>query len=351
MQEEENTEILNTPIIPTSIIIPESHKIFFEYTSNNYYDYSITLFKSLCSNSHSKNKTSLFFKCIKCFIKILYNSKNTNYFSNELDLLLLTCFFLSLKTNELKNKIPKIKNLKNILPSKFDNYDAKIIKTSEVICIKLLDYDINMTTPFDFLVNLTSDDKIILELSVKELEMIAKGEIQNFVLQKPMDLAKSIINRVKQNNNNNFHKRLGSNCSINNNNCLEKENQKNFQTLTAKKDKGGFNERSYRLLKKFSCGMNSASTNLFIDFDCFVKNKVSLDFDSQRLVERLNIKNKMMNKIENNKKNNKPMFENNIYKRKNYALQISNHFSKINKRSKDISCKNIGNDATYNIHY
>ena len=346
MLEEENEDILNTPIIQTSVIIPQSHKIFCEYTSSNYYDYAISLFKSLCSNSYSKNKTSLFFKCIKCYMKILYNSGNTNYFSNEFDLFLLTCFFISLKTNELRTKVPKIKKLKDILPSKFYNYGAEMIKNSEVLCIKLLDYDINMTTAFDFLIYLTSDNKEILELSFKELEFIAKKEIENFVLQKPIYLAKSIINNVKQINNNNLYVNLSSSCSNYRNNNFEKENLKAIQSLTAKKVKGQINECSYRLLKKFSVGMNSSSANFFINFDCFVKNKVSLDFDSQRLMEKLNINNKMMKKIENIKNNNRYGLEANIYKRKKYAAGMNDYFSKINKRNKDICCLNIENNKT-----
>ena len=92
--------------------------------------------------------------------------------------------------------------------------------------------------------------------------------------------------------------------------------------------------------------MNSTSANFFINFDCFVKNKVSLDFDSQRLMEKLNINNKMMKKIENIKNNNRYGLEANIYKRKKYAAGMNDYFSKINKRNKDICCLNIENNKT-----
>ena len=342
--EEETLSILNTPILQSTIIIPQSHKIFIDYTTINNYDYAVNLFKSLCSNCHSKNKASLFFKCIKIFIKVLYNSKNINYFSGNFDLFLLTCFYLGMKTNEIKRKVPKLKKLIEILP-KFKNYDTKDIKLTEVILIKLLDYDINMTTAYDYIYYLSSKNKPLLELAVCELEKIMREQPRNFFFQTPMELAKYSIDHVKQNSYliNYMHSRV--------NNTTYNEKTKLYKTIAVQKNnmsvekldnssrqynnlrkRGEIDGCSYKLLKKFSEGINSSvdhsSKYLNLNSECYVKKKIN---NYKKLEKENKDKGKKCKLSKINCSGDS------INKMKSYVHGVNYYYSSIKKRNRDIN--------------
>ena len=97
----------NIPIIQSKFVEQE-HKTFIKYISNDNYNYAYELLRSLCNYSKSKNKIGLFHKSMNIFFKILYNLYN-NECLIDYDLLVFTCFYIGLKLNEIRTKVPKIK--------------------------------------------------------------------------------------------------------------------------------------------------------------------------------------------------------------------------------------------------
>ena len=186
----------NTSIIPSKFNEQE-HKTFIEYTTEKNYKYAYDILTILTNNSKSKNTVSLFHKSIKCLLKVIYNLYNIeNPF--DYDLLILSCFYIGLKLNELRTKVPKIKKLKEIYPEKYHNYDQKSIRQTELICIKLLNYDIDIMTSYDYLFNLLYNNDNLFDSACKELENITKNNIMDFISKPPLDIAHYCINKAKR---------------------------------------------------------------------------------------------------------------------------------------------------------
>ena len=134
---------------------------------------------------------------MKWFLKELFNlNKNENILIY--DLLILSCFYLGLKLNEIITKVPKIKKLKEIYPEKYHNYDQKSIRQTELICIKLLNYDIDIKTSYDYLFNLLYNNENLFDSACKELENITKNNIMDFISKPPLDIAYYCISKVKR---------------------------------------------------------------------------------------------------------------------------------------------------------
>ena len=196
--ENELFEKSNIPIIPKKFKEHE-HKFFIKYTSNDNSKYTYEILKILCNNSKSKNKISLFHKSLKCLLKILYNLYN-NEILLDYDLLILSCFYLGLKLNEIITKVPKIKKLKEIYPEKYHSYEQYNIRQAEVLCIKLLDYNIDILTSYDYLVYLLYDNNNnnLFISAQKELDNIIKNNLYDFISIPPLEIAKYCINKVKK---------------------------------------------------------------------------------------------------------------------------------------------------------
>ena len=189
-------EKANISIIPSKFNEQE-HKTFIEYTTEENYKYAYDILTILTNNSKSKNKVSLFHKSIKCLLKVIYNLYNIeNPF--DYDLLILSCFFIGLKLNELRTEVPKIKKLKEIYPEKCQNYGQKSIRQTELICIKLLNYDIDIKTSYDYLFNLLYNNENLFDSACKELENITKNNIMDFISKPPLDIAYYCISKVKR---------------------------------------------------------------------------------------------------------------------------------------------------------
>ena len=67
------------------------------------------------------------------------------------DLMILCCFELSIKELENQKQIPSLQKLKKIYEIKYNAYENKEIIKAELICIKLLNYNINILTYYDCL--------------------------------------------------------------------------------------------------------------------------------------------------------------------------------------------------------
>ena len=160
---------LNKPLF-SNIIITNNHLIFNKYSQQRYYKYCFELLDSLTKKSSFKNKNKIFHTSLYYLLNILYNCGNTPYCSN-LDLMILSCFFLGIKTVEEQKNMINITKLKNIYPEKYISYDNSEIKKCEMLCIYLLKYDINFITIYDCVCYLLKNesDNILKSLIIEEL--------------------------------------------------------------------------------------------------------------------------------------------------------------------------------------
>ena len=182
----------NKPIIEEEYN-PQNHLILSKYTSKAYYKYSIELLQSLIAKSEYTNKIHIFFMSLNYLLKILYNFKNIPYIDN-FDLLILSSFSLGIKVSVDQHKTPFITKLKNIYSQKFRFYPNQKIQECEVICMKLLDYNINILTSYDCLFFLFNKDMNKLSLLIKELENIIFNNVNEILFKKPYEIALEIIN-------------------------------------------------------------------------------------------------------------------------------------------------------------
>ena len=186
----------NKPLFE-EIISYENHKIFYKYTSNNYYKYIFNLLDTLCQKSPYENKSHIFQLSFSFMLKILYKSENTPHLSN-LDLITLNCFSLGIKSLTKQKLFPSINKLKKIYEGKFINYSKKEIIEGEIICLKLLDYDINILTPFEFVEYIVYDNEDISfkKRAFKNLENLVLNELELILYNKPFDIARKCVSDV-----------------------------------------------------------------------------------------------------------------------------------------------------------
>ena len=109
--------IKNKPLFKNKIS-KENHKIFYKYTSDKYFKYIYELLDSLCKKSHYENSSSIFHTSLFFILKILHKCGNTPYLNN-LDLLVLNCFSLGIKSTIEQKDFPSIRRLKNIYEEKY----------------------------------------------------------------------------------------------------------------------------------------------------------------------------------------------------------------------------------------
>jgi hypothetical protein len=334
--ENESLEKSNNPIIPPKFNEKE-HKIFVKYiTSNNKYKYIYELLNTLCANSKSRNKTSLFHKSLHCFLKILYNLNN-NENVIELDLLILCSFYLGLKLNEIRTKIPKIPKLKEIYPKKYHDYDHLKIRHAELLCIKLLDYNIDILTSYDCLLallygnNNNCYNNNIFSLALKELENVIKNNIGDYITVAPMEMAERCIVKAK-NINQHGHSKFQS--------LLIKEYNKNNEQLNKVKNDDNNNNKNY--VKQMSCTINRLKhPNLF---SCQKLNSNSRNNDNY------NDNNNIYNSESSSKYSKK--HTNSIY---NCSFKILRKLSNVNNTKSNFSSKitsfsDIKNSINLNVN-
>ena len=190
-------KLLNIPLIDIKLI-ENKHLIFVKYTSELYYKYSIELIETLCKKSKSENKKLLFYTTLNFLLKILYNSGNTPCLNN-LDLLILCSFYLGIKATERRFRTPSINGLKRIYPEKYHHYQNIDIKLGEIICIKLLDYNINILTSYECLFYLLNkkNNLNLFDQCIQHLDNLVISGDKKFIFKSPIDIAKETIEYVK----------------------------------------------------------------------------------------------------------------------------------------------------------
>ena len=194
---DQTEKFLNIPLIDIKLI-ENKHLIFVKYTSELYYKYSIELIETLCKKSKSENKKLLFYTTLNFLLKILYNSGNTPCLNN-LDLLILCSFYLGIKATERRFRTPSINGLKRIYPEKYHHYQNSDIKLGEIICIKLLDYNINILTSYECLFYLLNkkNNLNLFDQCIQHLDNLVISGDKKFIFKSPIDIAKETIEYVK----------------------------------------------------------------------------------------------------------------------------------------------------------
>ena len=170
----------------------KNHLILSKYTSKKYYKYSIDLLKTFLEKTSYTNKTYIFHMSLQYLIKILYNFKNISYIDNY-ELLILCSFLLGIKVSINQYNPPFITEVKRKYSDKYSSYSNEEIQKCELICMKLLDYNINVLTPYECIYYLFHKDPNILSIVTKELENIIYNDLNEFLFKKPYELAKEAI--------------------------------------------------------------------------------------------------------------------------------------------------------------
>ena len=175
-----------------------THKIFYKYTSLKYYKYIFNLLNTLCKKSPYENSSHIFHLSLSFIFKFLHECENTPHLSN-LDLIILNCFTLGIKALTKQKLFPSITRVKKIYEEKYGNYSNKEILEGEIICLKMIDYDINILTPFEYVEYITFDEnnKSIKNKAIKYLENLCLNNLEFVLYNTPFDIAKECVNNVR----------------------------------------------------------------------------------------------------------------------------------------------------------
>ena len=108
---------------------------------------------------------------------------------------------MGIKSLTKQKLFPPINRLKKIYEEKFNNYSKKEIIEGEIICLKLLNYDINILTPFEFVEYIVYDySNISFKKQVFEkLKNLILNEVEYVLYNKPFDIATKCVNDVNNN--------------------------------------------------------------------------------------------------------------------------------------------------------
>ena len=243
----------------------ENHLILSKYTSKAYYKYSLDLLQILLEKSEYINKKHIFHMSLYYLLKILYNFKNIPYIDN-FDLLILISFSLGIKAVVDQHKTPFITKLKRIYSEKYSSYNNKEISLCEIICLKLLDYDINIFTPYECLYYLFNKDANKLMFFTEELENIIFKDPNELLMKKPYNLAQEIICSIDLKNQNIKQKLLLNKKTAP---ILKKQNNKRFinnestpTTSISSSNGSNNNARNNFSSKKIKGGLRSQSNGI-----------------------------------------------------------------------------------------
>jgi hypothetical protein len=175
----------------------ENHKIYYKYSSQKYYTYIYDILDILCKKCPYENSSSIFHLSLNFILKILYQCGNVPYLSN-LDLIVLNCFSLGAKCIIKQTSFPSINRIKKIYEEKYNNYKNEEICEGEIICLKLLNYDINILTAYEYVIYLTQNDLKLRELSLVKLEFLMRNNLMQFIYKSSLDIAKNCLTTIKE---------------------------------------------------------------------------------------------------------------------------------------------------------
>ena len=318
---------LANPTFPKNIS-SSTNKVFIKYSDNQIRRYNIDLIYNLCKNSNLKNKESLLYQTLIFHDIILYNCGNKDVIK-DINLMILTVFYLSVKCIGTQYTMINIEQLKKLLPNRFSHYKNQEILEMEILCLKLLRYNINIITCYDclkiILLNYSVNDDFS-ETAKDLLQKIIFGDIKEYIFKLPYKLAFEIYEKVKfklKEKTNikvlNTEKRLKNNISIFSKskiNTLSSYNL-NIQNKNIMNNNKGINSVSPI---EFSINQNSSFTSSNTKYEKKINNILSnfnpnnkkIYSSKSSLIEKP--KNEIEDKIEINKKRVLKEINNNNYK-------------------------------------
>ncbi len=261
-------------------------------------------------------------------LKILYNFKNTPYIDNY-DLLILSSFSLGIKSSVDQHKTPFITKLKKIYSEKYLLYPNEVIQKCEIICMKLLDYNINILTSYECLCFLYNKDISKFNLLTKELENIIFNDVNKILFSKPYELAEETINKL-----NNTLQNIRPPLLI---------TKKTAPFLNTNNKKVANNESSPTTSVSSSYGSCSNTRNNFNTKKLKgLRSQSNLDINDNNIINNININNNNNNYIIKNEFNNN---NNNNLEINSTQLryQVDNIKFKENngkKNEKNVNCEN-----------
>ena len=180
-----------------SCISSKTHKIFLKYSSSRYRKYCLDLIRTLSQKLDSPKSKSIFYQTIIYQDLVLYNCGNEVLIHN-LDLLILCCFSISIKTLCDQYNIPSLNKLKSLIREKYYLCKDHDIISTEIECLRLIDYNINYMNAYDFLKYFIGENEHLMELANSLLENIIYGDIKYYIFKSPHHLALEIYNKVKE---------------------------------------------------------------------------------------------------------------------------------------------------------
>ena len=332
-------EIINkfsVPFFPSSIS-SKTHKIFLKYTSTVYRKYSLQLLDILCTKSPFTFKNSVFYLSVIYLDTMLFNCGNEVKINN-LDLMILESFFIAVKSLENQFEMINIEILKNIHKEKFAEYKNDLILNTEIICLRLLNYNINIVTAYDFIFYILKDYKTntVLMNNVKnELDKIIFGEIKFYIFKSSYALAVEIIDKVKEKFNIPLFIKIKKNIKNNKNN---NNNNKSIviNTINNIKEKE-----------------NQDYNSNYLQTSMKKKNLIINNYDNNNVPLTSRINTITLSQILSNKKHFFPNFknyeQNSINKslnKENSYCSIKNEKKKLNLKQQSFSNKNIINSSS-----
>ena len=343
---------LANPTFPKNIS-SSTNKVFIKYSDNQIRRYNIDLIYNLCKNSNLKNKESLLYQTLIFHDIILYNCGNKDVIK-DINLMILTVFYLSVKCIGTQYTMINIEQLKKLLPNRFSHYKNQEILEMEILCLKLLRYNINIITCYDclkiILLNYSVNDDFS-ETAKDLLQKIIFGDIKEYIFKLPYKLAFEIYEKVKfklKEKTNikvlNTEKRLKNNISIFSKskiNTLSSYNL-NIQNKDIVNNNKGINSVSPI---EFSINQNSSFTSSNTKYEKKINNILShfnpnnkkIYSSKSSLIEKP--KNEIEDKIEINKKRVLKEINNNNYK---YIIENKKSDEDNNKYCNTITINSLG---------
>ena len=100
--------------------------------------------------------------------------------------------------NNSQYYIPTLKQLKSLINEKFYFYKDNDIISTEIDCLKLLNYNINYMNCYDFLKYFCGENNHLMDFASSYLENIIYGNVKYYIFKTPYELSFDIYNKVKE---------------------------------------------------------------------------------------------------------------------------------------------------------